>query len=456
MHNFNPILPKNFQAAKLRLIHPTMVPYLDTAIASMSIVECTHPSLKGTMAVDKHWRCYYDPEAIQKWTATQICTVLIHEVWHLLRLHFDRMPFSLPPQITEELKKKNITLTPLQFKELNLRLWNFATDAEINDSMLDTHKFEFPFQPITSQTFNFPANKSAEYYYSNLNIPITLIEDSANSSNEGSTNGSEISISIGGDGELSSNSKTLNGPESSAADGQKRDFELPEDSGQAPGLSKIEQDLIARDVAKKILNSSKTIGNTPAGLIRWAECTLDAVVNWRAILRSSVRQSLNRTSGLTDFTYIKPNRRESLYRPLILPGRCAYKPSVIICVDTSGSMSDTNLNQSLAEIQSIIKNLDSESVKYFSCDAATSKVQSACNVKDVKLFGGGGTDMIQAMNKLAEEKCDVAVLITDGYTDYPATSPFSSKTSVVTVIVTPDGHAPSFGKVVYTSEKEIA
>jgi len=70
--------------------------------------------LIGSMAVDRHWRLYYN----QAWVATQTveenAALLIHEVSHLLRDH--------------EGRKKAADVR-------HDRLWNTAGDCEINDDL---------------------------------------------------------------------------------------------------------------------------------------------------------------------------------------------------------------------------------------------------------------------------------------------------------------------------------
>src|SRR3990167_2691974 len=67
----------------------------------------------GTMAVSKNWVCYIDPDVLQQWTAKEAGAVLCHEVWHLLRQHFDRCAA--------------INADHMDF--------NIAGDAEINDDI---------------------------------------------------------------------------------------------------------------------------------------------------------------------------------------------------------------------------------------------------------------------------------------------------------------------------------
>jgi hypothetical protein len=100
------ILPEKLQAARLRLL--TERPYLATALYSLVPVERRG---LGTLAVDKWWRLYFDPEAVTTWDVRELAGVLYHEVTHLLRAHHER------------------------FEHADRETANVAADIEINDDI---------------------------------------------------------------------------------------------------------------------------------------------------------------------------------------------------------------------------------------------------------------------------------------------------------------------------------
>ncbi|MBM6672196.1 hypothetical protein H6B14_15810, partial [Phocaeicola coprophilus] len=65
----------------------------------------------GPVATDKWWRTYYDPAFVAKIDEPMVGGILIHEINHLIRRHFERVG----------------TRNPL--------LWNVAGDLEINDDL---------------------------------------------------------------------------------------------------------------------------------------------------------------------------------------------------------------------------------------------------------------------------------------------------------------------------------
>ena len=126
---------ERIRAARLLLVRER--PYLAAAAWAITFV----PSERvQTMAADKYWRVYYNPERIKEWTTRQIATVLYHEICHLLFDHHHRLR-SFPPNIA-----------------------NLGGDAAINDIIRKEAGIEFPSQPIYPETLGMPAGLLAEEY----------------------------------------------------------------------------------------------------------------------------------------------------------------------------------------------------------------------------------------------------------------------------------------------------
>src|SRR5262245_9095373 len=73
------------QAARVRAAHQRS--YFAPALFSLVPVET---DLIGSMAVDSHWRLYYNRAWLASHTVEQNASTLIHEVSHLLRDHEGR------------------------------------------------------------------------------------------------------------------------------------------------------------------------------------------------------------------------------------------------------------------------------------------------------------------------------------------------------------------------------
>src|SRR5438477_7958234 len=73
---------RELQAARIRAAYQRS--YFAPALFSLVPVAT---DLIGSMAVDAHWRLYYNETWVARHTVEQNATLLIHEVGHLLRVH---------------------------------------------------------------------------------------------------------------------------------------------------------------------------------------------------------------------------------------------------------------------------------------------------------------------------------------------------------------------------------
>src|SRR3984957_7843597 len=73
--------------AAARLWATDRFPYLATGLFGAEVVAVAG---SGTVSVDESWRMRADPDLTAGWTATQLGSVLVHHVCHLLRAHGER------------------------------------------------------------------------------------------------------------------------------------------------------------------------------------------------------------------------------------------------------------------------------------------------------------------------------------------------------------------------------
>jgi predicted metal-dependent peptidase len=100
---------------------------------------------------------------------------------------------------------------------------------------------------------------------------------------------------------------------------------------------------------------------------------------------------------------------------------------VAIVIDTSGSMSDDDLGAALAEVTGVLREVGirGNRVTVLACDADVQAVSRVTSAEQISLDGGGGTDMrIGISAALAgSDRPQVVIVLTDGYTPWPAESP---------------------------------
>ena len=436
--------PAKLQAARLRAAR--RYPYLASALMRMQMVPSTDCAIDGhpTMAVDSGWRCYYHPDFLEN-SLEVIETILIHELYHLLRNHHTRRGSRDP------------------------LIWNIATDCEINDDLIEAgHSFKELNVPLP-QKLGLPKGKLAEEYYEAL----THQRASKNGQGQGGSHAK------GGSPEQSSSknpSEHHDPPQKSdpshhqapschrshgqnpqdganpdppfggsCADGIPRPWELPE-----PAVSTTEAELIRKEVARQILQHQQTYGqgSVPASLARWAHQQLEPPkVNWRHELRTYLQRAIAYRRGMVDYSYRYPNRR---YRgEVILPGLVSPQPEIAVIIDTSGSMSNQQLTICLSELNGILKTTG-YGVTVLTADAQVHTVQRIWNnPQKVQLIGGGGTDMKKAIEFATTKlkpKPHIIIVLTDGLTPWPHKKPHNVE--IIVALVGRKTHIPEWAKVV--------
>ena len=96
-------------------------------------------------------------------------------------------------------------------------------------------------------------------------------------------------------------------------------------------------------------------------------------------------------------------------------------------IDTSGSVSDTELGSALLEVAAISRAVGGrrDLVTVVQCDAAARIAHPLCRAEGIPLMGGGGTDLRTGFAKAlrTRPRPDVVVVLTDGQTPWPDSRP---------------------------------
>jgi predicted metal-dependent peptidase len=398
-------------------------PYLSTALMVLNPVFAKG---LGTFAVDKYWRMYWDEVP---WDVDEMSEVIAHEVWHLLRRHPSRAEVVLPDRTRET--KETIA-------------WRLAVDMEINDSL---DKKRLPEGVVYPEAHGLEPHLLAESYYEKLkdSIDVTEIEilditlegqgGEGGGGGQGNQQGplrGKVKVRINGkEHEIELGPGAGGG--GSCADSVPKPWEQdsPKDSegnkreGVEGGIDDLQGELIRREVAKKVLEHSKSRGSMPGGALRWADEMLNPKVNWKRELKAAIRASLATTAGAVDYSYSRPSRRQGALKDIILPSMRSPVPEVSVIIDTSGSISDKMLSQAMAEINGVLRACGQSQVTVMCVDAAVHTVQKVFNPKSIKLAGGGGTDMGAGLRRAEKLKPppDVVIVLTDCYTPWPNRPP---------------------------------
>ncbi|MEZ5184953.1 MAG: VWA-like domain-containing protein [Candidatus Nanopelagicales bacterium] len=357
-------------AAKLWLVSQAAgnLPYLSTAVYSLVTVPTDRVA---RMSTDAYWRLYVNPVWVLATDVDELAGEIAHQVWHLLADHAGRA-------------------ADCGVDASGRDRWRLAADVTVAEVL--------PFDvglPRYYEVYQEP-NRSAEEYFRLLRArpvtapPLRLDPDE--------TCGS-------------------------GCDGMARDHDLPPGDAEVPGMSTQAAEGVRRTVAIEFREHCRTYGRTPGQWGRWVADILDPVVPWQQVLHAAVRRGIGWGQGQVDYTYSKISRRQQAVGAAIVPALRRPVPAVAVVVDTSGSIDDGLLSQALGEVRAVLASLavPDSSVTVLAVDAAVQTVQKVRDVREVRLSGGGGTDMGEGISgALAGRPVPQTVIVlTDGYTPWP-------------------------------------
>ena len=450
-----------FDPKPARLAAAFLAPYLSSALWNLDFraVKNAQFPLKGTMGVDKHYRCYYDADIA--WTAEQGAAVLVHEVGHLLRAHHARAD---------------------QIMDLQAVPWLLSSDAALNADLVDDPKLQgkFPFDVVLPETFKLERGHTAEWYYS------ALVEQAQQSctcggqgkkgkngqqqgQGQGQQNQPQNGQQQGGQGGQKPGDQQGRGSGQgdpncpihghhdcgSCAGGPPRDYEVGAPSKENPGVTEAQGELIRRQVAEDIKkyesDPSHSRGTVPGGWLRWADEILSGKIHWSAVLPVMIRRARMSAMQRVDYAYTRPSRR-SHDMGFILPRLLGPDVSLGVVIDTSGSVGKAGLTQAVAEIAGMLKQYRDVTVYSVDADVHASKKLTG-DVRKLLLYGGGGTDMMLGIHHAADKRHHAIICITDGLCPFDDAGP-PGVPVILCIIDNPDFLAPAWAKTLLIDSSE--
>lgn len=209
----------------------------------------------------------------------------------------------------------------------------------------------------------------------------------------------------------------------------------PTEVTQAPAIS-------ATDVVAAAGHHKAMTGKYPAGIERLIEAFQKPVVSPWTILRRFVCRSL---PGRDQSTWKRFNR-SMLHRGIYTPGRNgAGVGRVGVVNDTSGSIGDAMLARFAGHMAAIIDEQRPKDVMIYWVDAEVAGTGRVRTGSELRAFvgkgakGGGGTNMVKGVEAATADKCDVIVVLTDGYTPFGSPSKTPVLWAITTAIEAPHG-----------------
>jgi predicted metal-dependent peptidase len=174
-------------------------------------------------------------------------------------------------------------------------------------------------------------------------------------------------------------------------------------------------------------NLQRLQGKMPAGLERVFQEVLVPAVDWKDKIRALFARKL----GTGSYDWKKPDRR-LIVRDIYTPARSGYGAgTVVVGVDTSGSISSKEVDMFLAEVGGILEDVKPRELHLCWCDAALHRTDICDSPSDLYVIrakgapGGGGTSFKPVFDYVADNdlRPDCIVYLTDGHGDFPSYKP---------------------------------
>ncbi len=253
--------------------------------------------------------------------------------------------------------------------------YNIAADLAIN-----SHLTGLPDKVLYPKNFNLPEAETAEWYYEKLK-------------KEAQEHGKSMQDMAEGKGEM---------------------------VGDHSFWSAFDEDIMkekVRHIAEKAIEAHeanpKTWGNIPGNLAQAVMAANKPVVNWKKELRYFINKviALGKKS-----TRMRPNRRFGYLNPSV---KRDYVAKILVAIDTSGSISDVNLEEFAGEVNGIAGHVECHLIM-FDTVLYGEPVHISKPIKRLEVVGRGGTYISPVFDLLLDGEYDGLVVLTDLIFEMPA------------------------------------
>lgn len=304
---------------------------------------------------------------------------------------------------------------------------NMASQITINScimgSVVDQQIFS---NALKANTFGFEEGQWLEFYFRQLldNLPESLQTVSQKFSKEISENSGEKQKGQGQGGE-GAEGEEQQGAQGNQGEKSEEGFQKFKGPGDAmkeyfdPSSTSNQDweknDMMDADVTNMVnekKGSTKEWGKFTGNAMEAIVAASTPKISYKDIIR---RFHNSVVSTKQTPTRMRVNRRYDLAQP---GNRRVYKSKLIFAVDCSGSMSDDDLKEGFAVINSVCKHSD---ITYMMFDTEIKCVEKKFKKaqKSFKVHGRGGTDFQQVIDYANKHKSDGLVIYTDGCASAP-------------------------------------
>ncbi len=390
---------------------------------------------------------YYNPEFVDKLSDTDLTFVLCHEAYHILAGHVDpsfRKRFFLIFDMETELAmdfednaflmeqeslqvSRDVSL--LYNKDWSSKEWPaeriYEELKERKNQTKDMQTLDTHMTYEDAMEKGDPGNKKEQKPEGKNQEKKKDKEAEQDKSGKGENDQDNEEEKEDGKGENDQSGKDQSEDQGQQERGERdnQDGEESEDIEQQQlnkSIQELSQDWKSR--TQQIIQQAIMMGKVPADLKKKIEERLYPKKDWREELQEFLQ------FDRSEYSFSPPDRR-FLYMDIVLPDLSEQeKLQVVVARDTSGSISDRELDLFTGEVRGILKSAQNVECKVIDCDAEVHGVYDINDeetLDEVEIIGRGGTDFrpvfeeIKGMNMVPH----VVVYLTDGEGTFPEEVP---------------------------------
>jgi len=394
-------------AARTRLILEK--PFLGTLVMHLELKAVQDDSVRTTGTDARYF--YYNPKFIHHLTLAQTQFMLSHDAMHCALAHFARRSHR-------ELKRWDIACD----HAVNLLLWDEGLKPPAGCLMNPeyhglTAEEIYPLIPpdTSEQTID-------NHMYDNDSSSGTQRQP-----NQAQSPNNQESEQSAGEGQGQGEGKEPP-PEQRPGESEGQAAKQTQGAGNQPqieGLSETEKEELGRQWQQRLAAAAQQAaqaGKLSQSLARIVDNLLQPQLPWRMLLARYMK-----VASRDDYSFQRPSRREG---EAILPSLSSNMIDVLVMVDTSGSIGDTELSEFLSEVD-VLKSQLRARITLHACDDHLCEngpwIYEAWEALTLpkNLTGGGGTSFKPPFEWIEQAQLhpDLVVYFTDAEGDFPAREP---------------------------------
>ena len=425
-------------AARTRLIIDK--PFLGALVLRLPMV-AADPQWCRTTATDAR-QFFYNPEYIEQLTAEETQFVLAHEALHCALSHFARREHRIkmrwdlacdyainPLLIKDGLKPPPNTLYEKSYDGMTAEEIYPFIDEHDNNEPMDHHIYDDESKDGHNEQGksetpppDLPEQDNAE---SSGNSEQTQKGKSSGQGVHSSDGHKQQSIPSSGFG---SNSGSEQGKSKTESDrsGKQRSPTEQQGAAQPPPLTLNERETLSVQWKQRMAGAAQQAlqaGKLDGDMARLVDFLLQPELPWRNLLSHYMTMTAR-----DDYSYTRPSSRRG--GPSIYPSLRSAQINIIVAVDTSGSITESEINEFISEIDAI-KSLIRARITLLACDA---ELAAGCPwvyepwdefSLPKQISGGGGTSFVPVYNWVdsQDQLPDLLVYFTDADGRFPDTVP---------------------------------